>query len=139
MRMANIKRLEHKGLRILAKKQARRLEEQAREFRRDALVHAAYSEKDYGTEHPVYEELVAPIVQQLKQVCLDNGFSFITVVHTPTENEPKHTVLTTGQFDDAPETFVKMVELAQTRPQVQDNIASNYLEQSEKIVAQDRE
>lgn len=115
--------LEAKSLRKLHKKSASDHARQAAKFREDSLklgCHLAQAgENPYksGTDHPVYAELILPLLQQAAQIGAKHGFNVLFQVQTPLEGFPHFTHCIGSMNEETVSPTMKgCVELIQARP-----------------------
>lgn len=115
--------LEAKSLRKLHKKSASDHARQAAKFREDSLklgCHLAQAgENPYksGTDHPVYAELILPLLQQAAQIGAKYGFNCLFQVQTPIEGMPEFThCIGNMNSETVSPTMKACVELIEKRP-----------------------
>jgi hypothetical protein len=118
----NVRRHESKAKRTLARRQAAKLAKQAAKFRLDALqagcdVHDQGG-RVYTDSHPVYNELIEPLLKEVTLICQAQGFDFLLQVRTPMTDHPNLTMALCGIKDQPTPTMNEQLELIKARPQI---------------------
>lgn len=115
--------LEAKSLRKLHKKSASDHARQAAKFREDSLklgcqlAQAGDNPYKKGTDHPVYAELILPLLQQASQIGAKYGFNTLFQVQTPIEGMPEFThALGSINSKTVSPTMKACVDLIEKRP-----------------------
>lgn len=117
-----VSRLEGKAKRKLLQKQSREMERQARKFREDSMkIGASLSvagERIYD-DHPVYVELIEPLLREAARIATKYGFNCLYQTHTPIPGHERYTSAI-GAFDEETmtPTMKGCVELIKQRPQI---------------------
>lgn len=116
-----VKKHEAKARRTLAKRQANKLSKQAARFRADALTAGCQATqmgmKIYKT-HPVYEELIEPLLKEAAGIAAQAGFDILYQTRTPMPDNPNFTSCL-GSFanrNNLTPTMKGCVDLIKARP-----------------------
>lgn len=120
---SKVKVLEAKALRRLHKKSAADHARQAAKFREDSMKLGAQlsvaGASIYSKHHPVYEELVLPLLNQAAQIANKYGFNVLYQTHTPLPGEPNYThAIGSMNSETITPTMQACVDLIQTRPAI---------------------
>lgn len=117
-----MKRAEQRAIRSGAKREAKKLAKQAGKFRADALaaglkLHEMGS-RPYTKHHPVYEEMVMPLLEEAARIASNAGFDILLQVRTPLHTEPNFTHCIGGFQDEnkLTPTMKAQVDLIRARP-----------------------
>jgi hypothetical protein len=123
---SKIKILEAKALRKLHKKSASEHARQAAKFREDsmklgAMVHQT-GENIYKIDHPVYVELVQPLLMQATQIANKYGFNVLYQTHTPLPGMPLYSAVI-GSIDSktVTPTMQGCIDFIKSRPEAKIN------------------
>ena len=112
---------EAKAKRTLARRQAKKLLLQATRFRCDALT-AGYHAQQLGakvySKHPVFEELILPLLEEAARIAANAGFDILYQTRTPVDGEPNFTHAFGGFKDEKSltPTMKACVDLIKERP-----------------------
>lgn len=114
--------LEAKATRRLHKKSAADHARQAAKFRMDSLKLgcelAQVGESPYKASHPVYEELILPLLNQAVQIANKYGFNTLYQTQTPVEGMPNYThMLGAADSSTISETMKAQLDLIHSRPE----------------------
>ncbi|ATW58030.1 hypothetical protein CNR34_00097 [Pseudomonas phage nickie] len=113
---------ESKALRTLSRRQARKLAAQAAKHRCDAMKHGANATvaggKIYTKHHPIYEELILPLLEEATRIASNAGFDILLQVRTPLISEPNFTHAIGGFQDEKnlTPTMKGCIDLIRKRP-----------------------
>lgn len=117
-----VKKHEEKAKRTLARRQAVKLGKQATKFRTDAmmagLTATKLGAKVYNTRHPIYEDLIEPLLKEAATIAAKAGFDILYQTRTPIPDSPNLTVCL-GSFSDPnglTPTMKAQVDLIKARP-----------------------
>lgn len=120
--ISKVEKMEAGAKRTLVKKQAKKLEHQAAKFREDSLklssqLTVAGRNIYKSGKHPVYEELIEPLLERAAGIANFYGFNALFQVQTPVEGMPHFTsCLGTIDSDTVSPTMKGCVELIEKRP-----------------------
>ncbi|UIS24656.1 hypothetical protein S21ZY_094 [Pseudomonas phage ZY21] len=117
-----LKKAEQRAIRSGAKREAKKLAKQAGKFRADALAAGLQlhqmGARPYNKHHPVYEEMVMPLLEEAARIASNAGFDVLLQVRTPLHTEPNFTHCI-GSFQDDKNltpTMKAQVDLIRARP-----------------------
>lgn len=117
-----LKKAEQRAIRSGAKHQAKKLAKQAGKFRADALAAGLklheMGNHPYTKHHPVYEEMILPLLEEAAKIASNAGFDILLQVRTPLSTEPNFTHAI-GSFKDENNltpTMKAQVDLIRQRP-----------------------
>ena len=117
-----VRRHEEKAKRTLARRQAVKLSKQAAKFRQDAFDAgkraSGMGAKIYGVNHPVYEDLIQPLLKEAAEIAAKYGFDVLYQTRTPIPGSPNYTACL-GSFADnnnLTPTMKTCVDLIKARP-----------------------
>lgn len=119
---SKVRILEAKATRRLHKKSAADHARQAAKFRMDSLKLgcelAGVDESPYKASHPVYEELILPLLSQATQIANKYGFNTLYQTQTPIEGMPNYTHML-GAVDNktVSATMKAQLDLIHSRPE----------------------
>jgi hypothetical protein len=131
-----VSRLEGKAKRKLLQKQAREHDRQARKFRQDAMKLgcelAVAGENLYNKHHPVYEELIMPLLDEAARLANKYGFNVLYQTHTPLPGQPMYSHAI-GSMDSrtVTPTMKACVDLIQARPKLSSTAAELITDRAE--------
>lgn len=112
---------ELRAKRALFLKRARKLEDEAAQFRKDAAKAGMQLQllgEPIYKEHPIYHDEVLPALRAARKVCLDYGFDFIYVTRTPLSGQPNFAHLYAGAVTQFTPTMQRMVDVIRDRPEL---------------------
>lgn len=114
---------EQRAIRGGAVREAKKLAKQAGKFRCDALAAGMKMSNlggkcPYAKHHPVYEELIMPLLEEAANIAANAGFDILIQVRTPLEGAPDFTQAIGGFQDEnkLTETMKGCVDLIKARP-----------------------
>ena len=117
-----MKKAEQRAIRSGAKRQAKKLAAQAGKFRADALA-AGIKQTELGAtvytkHHPIYEEMILPLLEEAAKIASNAGFDILMQVRTPLSTEPNFTHAIGGfqDEDNLTPTMKAQVDLIRARP-----------------------
>lgn len=117
-----MKKAEQRAIRSGAKRQAKKLALQAGKFRADALA-AGIKQTELGAtiytkHHPIYEEMILPLLEEAAKIASNAGFDILMQVRTPLSTEPNFTHAIGGfqDEDNLTPTMKAQVDLIRARP-----------------------
>lgn len=121
-----VQKLEAKALRKLHKKSAADHARQANKFREDSMKLGAQltvsGDLIYKTDHPVYDELILPLLNQAVQIANKYGFNTLFQTQTPLPGMPNYThMIGSSDSRTISPTLKGCIELVQSRPEAKMN------------------
>jgi hypothetical protein len=117
-----MKKAEQRAIRSGAKREAKKLAKQAGKFRADALAAGLKLHEmgavPYTKHHPVYEEMIMPLLEEAAKIASNAGFDILLQVRTPLHSEPNFTHAIGGFQDEnnLTPTMKAQVDLIRARP-----------------------
>lgn len=117
-----LKKAEQRAIRSGAKREAKKLAKQAAKFRADALAAGIalhqMGNHPYTKHHPVYEEMILPLLEEAAKIASNAGFDVLFQVRTPLSTEPNFTHAIGGFQDEKnlTPTMKAQVDLIRARP-----------------------
>lgn len=112
---------ELRAKRALFLRKARALEAEAMKFRRDA-AEAGCELTNLGepiyTGHPLYQDMVYPLIKRARHNCVVFGFDLMFQTRTPLPGSPDFTHAIVGIIDEPTPTMAGCLELIQKRPSI---------------------
>lgn len=119
---SRVRILEAKATRRLHKKSATNHARQAAKFRMDSLKLgcdlAGVGESPYKTSHPVYDELILPLLNQAAQIANKYGFNTLYQTQTPLPEMPNFThMLGAADSRTISTTMKAQLDLIHSRPE----------------------
>lgn len=118
---SKVKVLEAKALRKLHKRSAADHARQAAKFREDSMKLGAQlsvaGEHIYKADHPVYDELILPLLHQASQIASKYGFNTLFQTQTPLPDMPHFThMIGSASSETISPTMQGQLEYIQSRP-----------------------
>lgn len=115
-----VKKHECKAKRTLLRRQSVKLSKQAAKFRFDALKQGCLAteagSKIYTKHHPVYEELILPLLEEAKKIALEYGFDIMFQTRTPIPGAENFTHGIVGIQGEPTPTMQACLDLIKARP-----------------------
>lgn len=117
-----LKKAEQRAIRSGAKREAKKLAKQAGKFRADALAAGLQlhqmGARPYNKHHPVYEEMVLPLLEEAARIASNAGFDIFMQVRTPLSGQPNftHCVASFQDQNNLTPTMKAQVDIIRARP-----------------------